>query len=109
MVVSVGHDRTTFAVSDGKACQFTRVLDWGGASLNAGIARALDLGPVRGRADQALAVARRAVDSRWAQSEQAEKVREAVVQALHTFARELVSSLQFYQSQPALWASARSS
>ena len=99
MVVSVGHDRTTFAVSDGKACQFTRVLDWGGASLNAGIARPLDLAPSEAEPIK-LAVARRAVDSRWLTSEQAEKVREAVVQQLHTFARELVSSLQFYQSQP---------
>src|SRR6266516_5934698 len=32
VVVSVGHDRSTFAVSDGRVCEFTRVLDWGGAS-----------------------------------------------------------------------------
>ena len=33
-------------------------------------------------------------------SEQAEQVREAVLRDVHEFARELVSSLQFYQSQP---------
>ena len=32
VVVSVGHDRATFAVSDGRVCEFTRVLDWGGAA-----------------------------------------------------------------------------
>ena len=43
--VTVGHDRTTFAVSDGRTCEFTRVLDWGGHSLNVGLARALDMAP----------------------------------------------------------------
>jgi type IV pilus assembly protein PilM len=100
VVVSVGHDRTTFAVSDGKACQFTRVLDWGGASLNAGIARALDLAPSEAEPiKHSLSLADPSIPAGLT-SEQAEKVREAVVQALHTFARELVSSLQFYQSQP---------
>ena len=100
VVVSVGHDRTTFAVSDGKACQFTRVLDWGGASLNAGIARALDLAPSEAEPiKHSLSLADPSIPAGLS-SEQAEKVREAVLQALHTFARELVSSLQFYQSQP---------
>ncbi len=26
----IGHELTTLAISDGRACQFTRVLDWGG-------------------------------------------------------------------------------
>jgi type IV pilus assembly protein PilM len=100
VVVSVGHDRTTFAVSDGKACQFTRVLDWGGASLNAGIARALDLAPSEAEPiKHSLSLAEPSIPAGLT-SEQADKVREGVVQALHTFARELVSSLQFYQSQP---------
>jgi type IV pilus assembly protein PilM len=100
VVVSVGHDRTTFAVSDGKACQFTRVLDWGGASLNAGIARGLDLAPSEAEPiKHSLSLAEPSIPAGLT-SEQAEKVREAVVQQLHTFARELVSSLQFYQSQP---------
>ena len=45
VVVSVGHDRSTFAVSDGRACEFTRVLDWGGSTLDVAIARALDCAP----------------------------------------------------------------
>ena len=100
VVVGVGHDRTTFAVSDGKACQFTRVLEWGGSSLTAGIARALDLAP--SEADPiklSLSLAEPSIPAGLT-SEQAEKVREAVVQELHSFARDLVSSLQFYQSQP---------
>src|SRR5204863_2973556 len=45
VVVSIGHDRSTFAVSDGRVCEFTRVLDWGGANLNVALARALDIAP----------------------------------------------------------------
>ena len=45
VAVSVGHDRSTFAVSDGRICEFTRVLEWGGWSLNVAIARALDISP----------------------------------------------------------------
>jgi type IV pilus assembly protein PilM len=99
VVVGVGHDRTTFAVSDGKACQFTRVLEWGGSSLNTGIARALDLAPSEAEPIKlSLSLAEPSIPAGLT-SEQAEKVREAVVQELHNFARELVSSLQFYQSQ----------
>ena len=45
VVVSVGHDRSTFAVSDGTICEFTRVLDWGGSALDIAIARQLNLTP----------------------------------------------------------------
>ena len=45
VAVSVGHDRSTFAVSDGRVCEFTRVLEWGGWALNVAIARALDMSP----------------------------------------------------------------
>src|SRR3954451_24256840 len=33
VVVSIGHDRSTLAISDGAVCDFMRVLDWGGAKL----------------------------------------------------------------------------
>src|SRR5207253_773302 len=33
VAVTIGHDRTTLAISDGTVCDFTRVLDWGGSSL----------------------------------------------------------------------------
>ena len=99
VVVSVGHDRTTFAVSDGSACQFTRVLDWGGASLNASIARALDLAPSEAEPIKlSLSLSEPSIPAGLT-SEQSDRVREAVVQELQAFARELVSSLQFYQSQ----------
>ncbi len=43
VAVSIGHDRTTVAVSDGRLCEFTRVLDWGGTRVTAAVQRALDV------------------------------------------------------------------
>ena len=100
VVVSVGHDRTTFAVSDGQACQFTRVLEWGGRSLDTSIAKALDLSPSEAQPIKlALSLAEPSIPAGLT-SEQSDQVREAVLRDVHEFARELVSSLQFYQSQP---------
>ena len=59
VAVSVGHDRSTFAVSDGRVCEFTRVLEWGGWALNIAIARALDMSPSEVETDQAGAVVHR--------------------------------------------------
>lgn len=64
VAVAVGGDRSTFAVSSGRVCEFTRVLEWGTGVLDAA------------PADEAM----RAQTS--------------------AFAREVVSSLHFYQSQP---------
>jgi type IV pilus assembly protein PilM len=100
VAVTVGHDRTTFAVSDGRTCEFTRVLDWGGHTLNVGIARALDLAP--SEVDQfkrELSLHGNEVPE-GLREEQAVKAREALNRQVQSFARELVSSLQFYQNQP---------
>jgi type IV pilus assembly protein PilM len=100
VAVAIGHDRSTFAVSDGRMCDFTRVLDWGGSALNVAIARALDMAPSETES------IKRAVslDSTEAPDgitfEHYSAAVEAVRKQVHTFARELVSSLQFYQNQP---------
>jgi type IV pilus assembly protein PilM len=98
--VTVGHDRTTFAVSDGRTCEFTRVLDWGGHSLNVGLARALDMAPSEvDHFKRGLSLTGNEVPEGLT-SEQAVKAREALNRQVQSFARELVSSLQFYQNQP---------
>jgi type IV pilus assembly protein PilM len=100
VVVNVGHDRSTFGVSDGLHCEFTRVLDWGGAKLSVAIARALDLAPSEAAPiKHALSLAE-PVTPAGLTTEQAQTAREAAQRELHTFARELVSALQFYQNQP---------
>jgi type IV pilus assembly protein PilM len=100
VVVNIGHDRTTFAVSDGTTCEFTRVIDWGGHSLDVAIAKSLDLSPSEAQPMKlTLSLAEPSIPAGLT-SEQAGLVRDAVLRAVHEFARELVSSLQFYQSQP---------
>ena len=101
VAVSVGHDRSTFAVSDGRVCEFTRVLEWGGWALNIAIARALDLSPSE------VETVKRSLSFTGAgevpdgfTEEQLATARDAARKQLQTFARELVSSLQFYQNQP---------
>jgi len=100
VVVSVGHDRSTFAVSDGRVCEFTRVLDWGGSTLDVAIARELNCAPSEAEpVKRELSLAAANVPEGLTQ-DQADRAREAVRRQLQTFARELVSSLQFYQNQP---------
>ncbi len=100
VAVAVGHDRSTFAVSNGRVCEFTRVVEWGGFAVNVAVGRALDLAPSEAEPiKRALSL----VDEHVPEGltpEQAEAAREAIRRQVASFARELVSSLQFYQSQP---------
>jgi type IV pilus assembly protein PilM len=99
--VAIGHDRSTFAVSDGRVCEFTRVLEWGGASLNVGIARALDLAPSEVESiKRAISLENTTAVPEGLTAEQWPQVLDVVRRQLQSFARELVSSLQFYQNQP---------
>jgi type IV pilus assembly protein PilM len=100
VVVAVGHDRSTFAVSNGRVCEFTRVLDWGGATLNVAIARELDIAPSEAEPIKRALSLTHADALEGLTEEQGNRARDAVRRQLQSFARELVSSLQFYQSQP---------
>lgn len=90
VAVSIGHDRTTLAVSDGRVCEFTRVLEWGGEMLTSSLARALDTTP-----EDAEEVMR----TLSIEGESGAGV-DAVRRGVDALARELVSSLTYYQSQP---------
>jgi type IV pilus assembly protein PilM len=100
VAVSIGHERSTFAVSDGRVCEFTRVLEWGGNTLDVAIARELNVAPSEAApVKRALSLAGEDVPEGLT-PEQAQVVRDTVRRQLQNFARELVSSLQFYQNQP---------
>ena len=101
VVVAIGHDRSTFAVSDGRACEFTRVLDWGGSALDVALARTLDVTPSEAEPiKRALVLGDHGPLVEGLTEERSREAREAVRRQLQAFARELVSSLQFYQNQP---------
>ncbi|HEX5028692.1 MAG TPA: type IV pilus assembly protein PilM [Gaiellaceae bacterium] len=100
VAISIGHDRTTIAVSSGLHCEFARVLDWGGWSLNVAIARALDRAPTEVESIKREVSLSESRPIEGLSDEQLAKTRDAVQRAVAGFAREIVSSLQFYQAQP---------
>jgi type IV pilus assembly protein PilM len=100
VAVAIGHDRSTFAVSDGRVCEFTRVLEWGGWSLNVALARAFDAAPSEVEAIKRSISLDGTVIPAGLTEEQTTVALDAVRRQVQSFARELVSSLQFYQNQP---------
>jgi type IV pilus assembly protein PilM len=98
VALAIGHDRSTLAVSDGTVCEFMRVLEWGGGKLEAAIAAELGLAPEEA-AELKLSVSLEDEPSHGF-NPAALRAQAAVKRELHTLARELVASLQFYQSQP---------
>jgi len=92
VAVAIGSERSTLAVSDGLTCEFTRVLEWGGSALTAALARSLNVDHEEAeRLKREIGLEEEGADA---------KAVEALRVGLQAFARELVSSLQFYQSQP---------
>jgi type IV pilus assembly protein PilM len=100
VAVTIGHDRTTLAISDGTVCDFTRVLEWGGSSLTEAIER--ELGVAGSEAEERkLALSLETGTPEDSEDEkEAARAREAVRRELQSLARDLVASLQFYQAQP---------
>jgi type IV pilus assembly protein PilM len=100
VAVSIGYDRSTFAVSDGRVCEFTRVLEWGGWSLNVALARAFDTAPSEVETFKRSLSLDGSIAPEGASEQQIATGVDAVARQVQSFARELVSSLQFYQNQP---------
>ncbi len=98
--VAIGYDRSTFAVSDGRVCEFTRVLEWGGSALNVALARTFDSTPSEVEAIKRSLSLDESTVPPGLTTEQAAQAVDAVRRQVQSFARELVSSLQFYQNQP---------
>jgi type IV pilus assembly protein PilM len=98
--VAIGHDRSTLAVSDGRVCEFTRVLSWGGSDLDVALARTLDLTPAAAEPVKRELMLGEAGEAAGLDAHQADEARAAMVGELRSFARELVGSLRFYQDQP---------
>jgi type IV pilus assembly protein PilM len=98
VAVSIGHDRTTVAVSDGRVCEFTRVLDWGGGRVTAAIERTLEIDTAEAEK------IKRSLDisnaSEEPGNERTTRALDAARREVNSLARELASSLHFYQDQP---------
>jgi type IV pilus assembly protein PilM len=99
VAVTIGHERTTLAISDGAVCDFTRVLEWGGSTLTGAIERRLNISAAEA-SELKLGLSLDASASFDGIDHRDDHAREAVQRELQTLARELVASLQFYQGQP---------
>jgi type IV pilus assembly protein PilM len=99
VAVSIGHDRTTVAVSDGRLCEFTRVLDWGGARVTAAIQRALDVDAEEAEQIKCSLNISATTEEPEPADERTTKATEAARREVNGLARELASSLHFYQDQ----------
>jgi type IV pilus assembly protein PilM len=100
VAVAIGNDRSTFAVSDGRVCEFTRVVEWGGSALNVALARAFDSTPSEVEPMKRGMSLDGSTTADGFSAEQTAVAVDAVRRQVQSFARELVSSLQFYQNQP---------
>src|SRR5579884_423065 len=100
VAVAIGHERTTLAVSDGRVCEFTRVLEWGGWAINVALARALDSTPAQVEEIKRNLSLTGGPAPEGLTPQQAEAAVDAVRRSIESLARDLVSSLQYYQGQP---------
>ena len=100
VAVSTGAERSTIAVSDGLICEFTRVLDWGGATLTSAVANELDVDLEDAERIKQIVGLEGDVVLDGLDDERTRLARDAISKSVEWFARELVASLQFYQSQP---------
>jgi len=101
VVVAIGHEASTLLVSGGGVCEFTRVFDWGGGTLQEAIAQELGVPHAEaGTILRHLSLSGASARIEGLDDEARNKAIEAVRLRLTPFARELVSSLQFYQTQP---------
>jgi type IV pilus assembly protein PilM len=97
VAVALGHDRSTLAISDGASCDFMRVVEWGGGRLDTAISRELGL-----TAEEAVELKRQVSLEEDAHLGHPllSRAATAVQGELQGLARELVASLQAYQSEP---------
>lgn len=101
VVVAIGHEASTLLVSGGGSCEFTRVFDWGGSTLQEAIAQELQVHPAEAATIlRHLSLAGNSRRVEGIDEDAKNRALEAVRLRLTPFARELVSSLQFYQTQP---------
>lgn len=98
VAVAIGAERSTIAVSNGLICEFTRVLEWGGQTMTDALVESLSVSQEEAE-NLKIAVALSGTPDESVDSEKAAQTREVLNESVSAFARELVASLQFYQSQ----------
>ena len=99
VAVAIGAERSTIAVSNGLICEFTRVLEWGGRSMTGALVDQLGVEEEEAENLKIAVALSGEVVNESIDPDQAGRAREILNESVSSFARELVASLQFYQSQ----------
>ncbi|MSO94296.1 MAG: type IV pilus assembly protein PilM [Thermoleophilia bacterium] len=100
IVVEIGRESSTLLVAGGGACQFTRVFDWGGETLEEAIATSLEIDRMEAATIlQHMSLSGPGLRLESLDDETRSRAVDAIRLRLTPFAREIVSSLQFYQTQ----------
>ncbi len=100
VAVSIDHDLTTMAISDGSSCRFTRVLEWGTANIDLALVRSLKVAATdveEIRRSISLEPSSQAVGTAQPTGP---RPADVVGRELATLVRELQASIRFYGSQP---------
>lgn len=98
VVVAMEREGSTLLVSGGGMCEFTRAFDWGGNVLAGAVAEQLQITPEEAWSELEN-LARLGASGKPLEEDSEREAAEVVRARLVPFARELVSSLQFYQQQ----------
>lgn len=99
VVVSVGHESTTLLVAGAGMCEFTRVFDWGGGTLRSAVAQELEIHEADATSILRNISLAGSTGGDGLDDDHRLRAVDAVRTRLTPFARELVASLQFYQTQ----------
>ena len=100
VMVEIGFDHSVIAITDGRVLEYARTIEWGGESVTEAMAEGLSI--ERDDAEQL----KRAVSDAYAgdgdmdEIERVDEIGQIIDGQINTFAREFVSTLQYYQGQP---------
>jgi type IV pilus assembly protein PilM len=100
VMVNLGSDHAVAAITDGRTMEYARVIDWGGSAVTDALAEGLEISPEEA---ESIKCGLSEGDSGLPEGltpEIAARAREVIDEQVTSFARELVSTLQYYQGQP---------
>ena len=100
IAVAIDQDLTTLAISHGSTCHFTRVLEWGNGSIDNALVRSLKLTPEQVDELRPELSLEPSADAAGSGQPGALQPADVVRREMQTLARELLSSIRFYGSQP---------
>jgi len=98
VIVNVGGDHSVVAITDSRVLEYARVIDWGGSNVTAGLMEGMELDEETAQRYKHALAPGEGIPEGLAE-EQVPAAREVIETQVNSFARELISTLQYYQGQ----------